>query len=110
TCLYGFNLEKFISDDLPELCEENEPRSTKTLQKSTKISDNNVRADLLQVVLEEVYNILESLPTARLMWISLKTYYQPKSEAVVDILFVSESSSISSAPSLVHLSVAEPLS
>ncbi|VCU41255.1 Bgt-50437, partial [Blumeria graminis f. sp. tritici] len=53
-------------------------------QKSAKTSNNNVRAALLQVVPEEVYYILESLPTARLMWILLKTYYQPKSEAVVD--------------------------
>ena len=77
-CLYWLNLEKFISDELPELCDENEPKSSKTLQKSAKTSGNNVRAALLQVVPEELYNILESLPTALLMWILLKTDYQPK--------------------------------
>lgn len=61
-------------------------KMSRSHQKFAKTSDNNVRAALLQVVPEEVYYILESLPTARLIWELLKTYYEPKSEAVVDTL------------------------
>ncbi|RKF63443.1 hypothetical protein OnM2_025096 [Erysiphe neolycopersici] len=63
-----------------------ESESSKSFIKAARINNNNIKAALLQRISDEVYFILENLPTARQIWIMLKTYYQPHSEAVVDSL------------------------
>ncbi|KAI0997008.1 Retrovirus-related Pol polyprotein from transposon TNT 1-94 [Podosphaera aphanis] len=84
--LFGLSLDQFILESVPELSDDCEPKPAKAFQKAVRIDDNNVRAALLQLVPEEVYFIIESKNTARQMWLTLKAYYQPQSDGVVDTL------------------------
>ena len=85
-CLFGLSLDQYILENVPELSDDCEPKPAKAFQKVVKINDNNVKAALLQLVPEEVYFIIEGKYTARQMWVTLKSYYQPQGDGVVDTL------------------------
>lgn len=85
-CLFGLNVQKYIEGVIPELNMKLTPMQNEADHTAALITDNNIKAAILQLVPDEVYHIIESYPTSRDMWIGIKTYFQPQSSAAVDAL------------------------
>lgn len=76
------NIQEYILKKVPELTPVDEKLVFK--MSPQQLVDNDIKSALIQLFPEDVYHIIEALPTAFHMWNVITACYQPNSEAYVD--------------------------
>lgn len=83
-CSHG--IERYVTSRMPEL------EFTKVTDEGSSIAhyttDNNVKAAILHLASDEIYHVLENLPTAFDMWNAIIAYYQTNANATIDKLLI----------------------
>lgn len=68
--LITLGIEDYILTEIVEL--EGSQKSSNTTEQ--KVTDNNVKSAIIQLVPDDIYHVVESLPTAFEMWNAIRLY------------------------------------
>lgn len=81
-CSHG--IEEYVTSKIPQLELPKLENDKSNTQHYT--TDNNVKAAILHLASDEIYHVVENLPTAFDMWNAIIAYYQSNANATIDKL------------------------